>query len=307
MSAGVKSLQTSSSSSRPLCWSSQKESKHNVSHYKTLCLEGVLQKSDCVSICHDAVPHHTVFRRSSESFRNSGIFSTPQQPSGPLFWFMQDGGRLCVVVVPRGGEKQVARRLKNWWMMINSCERVKLIQTVWHNKWGTTLFTGFSKIAPVTWQWAGIGQDSLGFCHQSRVQTGSKTRCHTGLRVWPLLSWRWCTALSNLFITPRFLLYVSSIFHDRGVNHQQHPVFFSHERMNMLVYLCHRPESQLTQWERERQRVTIPNTTYVLYSISSSGMGETFRTSLREVFEELVQAWGQNSFLCFVFILRPEV
>lgn len=34
MSAGVKSLQTSSSSSRPLCWSSQKESKHNVSHYK---------------------------------------------------------------------------------------------------------------------------------------------------------------------------------------------------------------------------------------------------------------------------------
>lgn len=29
--------------------------------------------------------------------------------------------RLCVFVVPCGGEKQVAQRLKYWWMMINSC------------------------------------------------------------------------------------------------------------------------------------------------------------------------------------------
>lgn len=29
--------------------------------------------------------------------------------------------RLCVFVVPSGGEKQVASRLKYWWVMINSC------------------------------------------------------------------------------------------------------------------------------------------------------------------------------------------
>lgn len=118
-------------------------------------------------------------------------------------------------------------RLKYWWMMINSCERLKLIQTVLQSD--TTVTNGDKLKFTVTWEWTGFSQQSGGFvlhlikAELKMARTGHRL-CHAGLRAWPLLSWRWCTVLGNLFITLRFLLYVSSIFHDRGVNHQQHPV-----------------------------------------------------------------------------------
>lgn len=230
-------------------------------------------------------------------------FSLPQQPSGPLLWFVQDGGRLCVVVVPRGGEKQVARSLKNWWMMINSCERVKLIQTVWHNKWGQSYLQGFQNCCcdmRAGRNWTGFSRFCL-LSHQSTVQTGSKTRCHTGLWVWPLLSWRWCTALSNLFITPRFLLYVSSIFHDRGVNHQQHPVFFSHERLNMLVYLCRRPESQLTHRSGSNSDWRSPTR----HTCLTASVSLVWLKLFERLYEKFLRSWfkhGDKTLSCVLFL-----
>lgn len=89
---------------------------------------------------------------------------------------------------------------------------------------GNKLFT-----FTVIWEWTVFSQESGGFVFLSikaelKVVRTCRRLCHAGLRAWPLLSWRWCTVLGNLFITLRFLLYVSSIFHDGGVNHQQHPV-----------------------------------------------------------------------------------
>lgn len=119
-------------------------------------------------------------------------------------------------------------RLKYWWMMINSCERLKLIQTLLQSD--TTVANGDKLFTfTVTWEWTVFSQESGGFVFHfikaelKLAQTGRRL-CRAGLRAWPLLSWRWCTVLGNLFITLRFLLYVSSIFHDGGVNHQQHPV-----------------------------------------------------------------------------------
>lgn len=95
----------------------------------TLCHLGLQEKKKKVSLVFPRLSlHHAVFMRSRESLGGSRSWSFSSRPR-PVLCFLQVGARLCVVVVPRGGEKQVARRLKYWWMMRNSCERLKLIQT----------------------------------------------------------------------------------------------------------------------------------------------------------------------------------
>lgn len=58
-----------------------------------------------------------------------GVYNRAEELPLPLcssgnLWptaYMSQREIVCVFVVPRGGKKQVAWRLKYWWMMINSC------------------------------------------------------------------------------------------------------------------------------------------------------------------------------------------
>lgn len=67
-------------------------------YYFPFCVTLFLSVHDRERCCHSPVLVHVI--------------------PGCYMWVRE---RLCVFVVPCGGEKQVAWRLKYWWMMINSC------------------------------------------------------------------------------------------------------------------------------------------------------------------------------------------
>lgn len=140
----------------------------------------------------------------------------------------------------------------------------------------------------MTWELAGFSQDylnsdwSVGFVFYHINSEFNLARshcqlCHTGPWVWPLLSSRWCTILGNLFITSRVLLYVSSNFHARGVNHQQHPISVVMNGWTCCLFVSSSQEAAYTE-EWEWQRLTIPNVMNLLYS-SGSGLSEPSWTS----------------------------
>lgn len=173
----------------------------------------------------------------------------------------------------------------------------------------------------MTWELAGFSPDSVNsdwsvgfvFYHinsEFKLARAHCQFCHTGPRVWPLLSSRWCTVLSNLFITPRVLLYVSSIFHARGVNHQQHPVSAVMNGWTCCLFVPSSREAAYTE-EWEWQWLTIPNMMNVHYT-SRSGLSETSWMS----FGKFLRTGAASSFwwmkllpviIFFFLIPRPGV
>lgn len=116
---------------------SQMENKQTVSAYKNTVSWRTFTKVwlcflICLRWCGDTSYCIREVKRIILEAADQNYFSfctSNQDP--PYVWcrLAQSWRRLVVVVVPCGGEKQVARRLKYWWRMINSCERLKLIQT----------------------------------------------------------------------------------------------------------------------------------------------------------------------------------